>query len=70
MNSFTPALIGAITRILLWIVSGAFLALGVPEDIQTQINDFIGTDPMNAAMVVLGLVITWYVQAKVSKGNT
>jgi hypothetical protein len=70
MNPYFVALTGAVTRILLWAITGAFLALGVPPEIQGQINQFVDGNPFNAAMAAGILAAVWYGKSKLTKGET
>ena len=70
MNPYFTALAGAATRILLWVVAGALVGLGVSPEVQAQVNEFVGSDPTNAAMAVAGLAVVWYGKTKLSKGQT
>lgn len=70
MNPYLTALAGAATRILLWAVTGAFIALGVPPEIQDQVNQFVDNNPLNAALAAGVLAAVWYGKSKLSKGET
>lgn len=60
----------AFSRIVFWALSGVLVTLGVPVDVQAQINEVIGGNPMIAAgAVVVGTAI-WYWKDKLSKGDT
>lgn len=70
MNPYLVALAEAITRILLWAITGAFLALGVSPEIQEQVNQFVNGNPFNAALATGILAAVWYGKRKLTKGET
>ncbi len=70
MNPFVTSLLGAGTRILLWTVSGALIALGASPEVQEQVTQFVGDNPTNAALATTVFAIVWYGKAKLTKGET
>lgn len=70
MNPFVTALSGATARIFLWAITGAFTALSVPPEMQEQVNQLVGDNPVNAALAAGLMAAVWYGKSKLAKGQT
>jgi len=60
----------ALTRILLWGLSGLLAGMSAPEEVKSQIETIVNDNPFVAFVLVVVLTGVWYWKDKLSKGQT